>query len=208
MLKLITDFYKTNSNNVIDIFKIIIPCLLTYHFTSKNLTAPKKREIKQSQFDLVYLPMYLLMIQYNIEGNKDNIPIFIKKVDKIIYKNYQYVYPKTINLYENFKTQATAKNPNLFHISAFIYQIEGDYEKLKLELGYPTNSILNNYKRLNKMDRFYYISIFIICGLLIYSVSAIYIYLINGEWSNVLIGMLPIVFGSLVLYTFLYIKKN
>lgn len=208
MLKLIIDFYRANSNIVLDIFKIIIPCLLTYYFTSKNLTAPKKREIKQSQFDLVYLPMYLLMIQYNIEGSKDNVPIFIKKVDKIIYKNYQYVYPKTINLYENFKTQATAKNPNHFHISAFIYQIEGDYEKLKLELGYPTNSILNNYKRLNKMDRFYYVSIFIICGLLIYSVSAIYIYLINGEWNNVLIGMIPIVFESLVLYTFLYIKKN
>lgn len=208
MLKLIIDFYRANSNIVLDIFKIIIPCLLTYYFTSKNLTAPKKREIKQSQFDLVYLPMYLLMIQYNIEGSKDNVPIFIKKVDKIIYKNYQYVYPKTINLYENFKTQATTKNPNHFHISAFIYQIEGDYEKLKLELGYPTNSILNNYKRLNKMDRFYYVSIFIICGLLIYSISAIYIYLINGEWNNVLIGMISIVFESLALYTFLYIKKN
>jgi len=44
MLKLFTDFYKTNSNIVIDMFKIIIPCLLTYYFTSKNLTAPKNEK--------------------------------------------------------------------------------------------------------------------------------------------------------------------
>ena len=152
--------------------------------------------------------MYLLMIQYNIEGNKDNIPIFIKKVDKIIYKNYQYVYPKTIRLYENFKSQIFTKKPNHFHVSAFIYQIEEDYEKLKMELGYPTNSILNNYKRLNKIDRLLYISIFISCGLIIFSASAIYIYIINGDWGSVLIGMLSIIFCSLFLYTMLYIKKN
>lgn len=208
MLNLIINFYKTNPSIVLDIFKIIIPCLLTYYFTSKNLTAPKRREIKQSQFDLVYLPMYLLMIQYNIEANKRNITLFIKKVDKIIYKNYQYVYPKTIRLYGNFKRQVLTKNPNNYHMATFIYQIEEDYEKLKLELGYPTNSILNNYKRLNKIDKYLYITIFIISGLLIYSISAIYIYLINGEWGNVLIGMLPIIFESLLLYTILFIRKN
>lgn len=208
MLKLITDFYKINTNIVIDIFKIIIPCLLTYFFTSKNLIAPKKREIKQVQFDSVYLPMYLLMKQYNIEGNKDNIPIFIKKVDKIIYKNYQYVYPKTIRLYENFKIQVSTKDPNNYHISIFIYQIEADYEKLKMELGYPTNSILNNYNRLNKMDKVIFISTLLICCLLIYSISATYIYIINGDWGSVLLSMIPIVICSLILYTILYIKKN
>lgn len=111
--------------------------------------------------------MYLLMKQYNIEGNKDNIPIFIKKVDKIIYKNYQYVYPKTIRLYENFKSQFFTKNPNNYHMSIFIYQIEADYEKLKMELGYPTNSIIKNYKRLNKMDKVLFIVTFFIFGLLI-----------------------------------------
>ena len=208
MLKLITDFYKFNTNIVIDIFKIIIPCLLTYFFTSKNIIAPKKREIKQVQFDSVYLPMYLLMKQYNIEGNKDNIPIFKKKVDKIIYKNYQYVYPKTIRLYENFRIQVSTKDPNNYHISIFIYQIEADYEKLKMELGYPTNSILNNYNRLNKMDKVIFISTLLICCLLIYSISATYIYIINGDWGSVLLSMIPIVFCTLILYTILYIKKN
>lgn len=208
MADIFNDFLKTNSNTVIDIFKIIIPCLLTYFFTSKNLTAPKRREIKQAQFDLVYLPLYLLIKQYKIEDVKDNYPIFIKKVDKIIYKNYQYVYPKTISLYDKFKKQTSTKTPNYFHVSSFIYQIEEDYEKLKIELGYPTNSILNNFRRLNKVDRLLYVSMFAISCLLIYTLSAIYLYIINGDWASVLIGLIAVVIGSLVLYTIVYIKKN
>lgn len=208
MADIFNDFLKTNSNTVIDIFKIIIPCLLTYFFTSKNLTAPKRREIKQAQFDLVYLPLYLLNKQYKIEDVKDNYPIFIKKVDKIIYKNYQYVYPKTISLYDKFKKQTSTKTPNYFHVSSFIYQIEEDYEKLKIELGYPTNSILNNFRRLNKVDRLLYVSMFAISCLLIYTLSAIYLYIINGDWASVLIGLIAVVMGSLVLYTIVYIKKN
>ncbi len=208
MIDIFTSFYKSNTAVVFDVFKIIVPCLLTYFFTSKNLKAPKRIEIKQNQFDLVYLPLYLLVKQYDIANNKDNISIFIKRLDKIIYKNYQYVYPKTINLYDKFKNQIHTKNPNYLHITSFIYQIEEDYEKLKLELGYPTTSMLNNFKRMNKIDKILYICIFITGAMLVYGVSSIYIYIINGDWGNAIINILPAALSFLVLYTMIYIKKN
>lgn len=208
MIKYFTDFYKVNSAIVNDVIKIIIPCFLTYFFTSKNLTTPKRREIKQNQFDMVYLPLYLLMKQYNIGTDKEDASTFIKRVDKLIYKNYQYVYPKTISLYEKFKNQASIKNHNYYHVSTLTHQIEEDYEKLKMELGYPTNSILNNFKRFNKIDKILYVILLVLCSMLIYGVSAIYIYIIKGEWGNALINIPVVIFASLAIYTTVYIKRH
>ena len=82
--------------------KILLPAFFTYLVTRYTLTRPRKYQIKEKQFNLVYLPLYLLTLQYISESNrnvKDNISIYIKKVDKLIYKNYPYVYPKTLKLF-------------------------------------------------------------------------------------------------------------
>lgn len=87
-----------------DYAKILIPSFITYLVTRYSLNRPHKYEIRNKQFNLVYLPLYRLTKQLlTPERYKENISIYIRKVDKIIYKNYQYVFPKTLKLYERLK---------------------------------------------------------------------------------------------------------
>lgn len=143
---------------VSDYAKILIPSFITFLITLYGYIRPKKFAIKEKQFELVYLPLYLLVKQYlrSPEEIQNNFQIFIRKVDKLIYKNYQFVYPKTLRLFENLKTSSPKELPKLFQISNFEYQVISDYEKLKRQLGYPTNTFLDFFKRLNKIDKIIY----------------------------------------------------
>ena len=108
-----------------------------------------------------------------------NIQLFAKKATKIIYKNYQFVFPKTLKLFSQFKNESSDDAVNPYHISNFVYQLESDYEKLKRELGYPTNSLFDFFKRLNRLEKLLYIISFLctIAGiyLLVGAVSLLFV---------------------------------
>lgn len=154
-----------------DYFKILVPSLITYLVTRYSLSRPRKYEIRSKQFDFVYLPLYLLSKQLISDRfSNENLSMFIRKANKIIYKNYPFVYPKTIKLFNKMKDSTDNGKKNTYYVTTFIYQIESDYEKLKRELGYPTNSFVDFFKRLNKIDKIFYFFSLLLLVLGIYCV--------------------------------------
>lgn len=168
-----------------DYAKILIPSFITYLVTKYSLNRPYKYEIRQKQFNLVYLPLYRLTKQTFSDNNSNkNIHAYIKKVDRLIYKNYQFVFPKTLKLFERLKEDAKKERHNMYHLSNFEYQIDSDYEKLKRELGYPTNSFSDFFKRLNTMDKVLYTMIFLLIILGIYCFANSILLFLNGDILN------------------------
>ena len=168
-----------------DYAKILIPSFITYLVTRYTLSRPRKYEIREKQFTLVYLPLYLLSKQL-LTGDKlkTNMDLYLRKVDKIIYKNYQYVFPKTIKLFDKLKYEWQKGNHNLYHVSNFEYQIDSDYEKLKRELGYPTNSIFDFFKRLSLLNKIQYTVLLIFLISLFYCISSAFLLFLSGDVIN------------------------
>ncbi len=184
--------------------KILIPSIITYIVTRYSLLRPKKYEIKNKQFNLVYLPLYLLTIQYlsTKEGIK-NIDVYFRKVDKIIYKNYQYVFPKTITLFNTLKSSWQKKNRNYYHLTAFQSQISSDYEKLKRELGYPSNSVIDYFRRLSSLDKAFYIIYGLVLLLAIIFGFNLYTSIVQNRWIDSIISCISL----LILIFFIYIIR-
>ena len=174
-----------------DYAKIIIPSLITYLITKYTLIRPRQYEIRLKQFNLVYLPLYLLSKQLISDNHKwDNLLLFIRKADKIIYKNYPFVYPKTEKLFIKVKNGIQNNDANNFDVVNLIYQIESDYEKLKRELGYPTESIIDFFKRLNKMDKLMYFLIILLLSSGLFFVVLSFFYLFRIDILNTLFSLL------------------
>ena len=189
--------------------KILIPSFITYLVTRYTLNRPRKTEIREKQFNLVYLPLYRLTKQMLTAKNyKENIPSYLHKVDRLIYKNYQFVFPKTIKLFERLKEEMKKEKPNWYHLSNFEYQVDSDFEKLKRELGYPTNSFSDIFKRLNFMDKVLYIISFIFLGAAIYSFAACIDYFFNGEIFDSLSTFFMGCIICIALYVTLYPRRH
>lgn len=173
-----------------DYIKVLLPCIATYFVTRYTLSKPRKYEIKEKQFSLVYLPLYQLTKQLmKPELRNENKDIYLRKLHRIIHKNYQYVFPKTLKLLNEMEIELAKPNPNTYHISNFEIQLESDYEKLKHELGYPTNSIVDFFKRLSWFNKFLYIV------LLAFGIGAGYAFI--DSWLLFLSGDLLNAFSAL-----------
>ena len=204
-MKVTPDFFNMLSEYV----KILIPSIITYFVTRYSLMRPRKYEIKDKQFNLVYLPLYLLTNQYLSQNNNlDCLDIYFRKVDKIIYKNYQYVFPKTIKLLDTFKTEWKKNNRNFYHMNIFQNQILSDYEKLKRELGYPSNSIIDFFRRLNSLDKKLYIIYGILFLLALFFVLSIYISLIQKQWLNSAYMLFPLLVCIFCIYIINYPSRH
>ncbi len=191
--------------------KIIIPSFLTYLVTRYSLAKPRKYEIKQKQFDLVYLPLYLLAQQYLLkENNKANTDVttFIKKVDKLIYRNYPYVYPKTLRLFKELKLEVSKPQINTYFIMNLYYQIETDYNTLKRELGYPCGSIFRFIKQANLMERVLFLINLLLIILFIYSSANSLLELFQNQLADAFFSLFSSAMCALMLYVFHYMKKH
>ena len=167
---------------VSDYAKILLPAFITYLVTRYTLMRPKRYEIRDKQFNLVYLPLYLLTQQYS--SQQADIEIYFRKVDKIIYKNYQYVFPKTLKLFTKLKTEWHNGNHNTYHRFNFESQVNSDYEKLKRELGYPSSSFIELFKRLNTLNKVMYLTLTVFLAILIYCLASSVLLLIQGDFIN------------------------
>lgn len=206
------DFIPSAAYPVISEYaKILIPALITYLVTRYSLKNPHKYKIKEKQFELVYLPLYLLTQQYIAELNRDtqlNLQIYTKKVEKLIYKNYPYVYPKTLRLFKELKAEIIKSKINIYFIENFKYQVDTDYVKLKRELNYPCDSIISLFKRLNILDKWFFITNLLLFTMFIFSIVSLIICLFKGEFFNMLPYILCIIASSFLIYLFYNIKKH
>lgn len=189
--------------------KVLIPSFITYLVTRYTLNRPRKTEIREKQFNLVYLPLYRLTKQLLTPGKyKENIQLYIHKVDKLIYKNYQFVFPKTLKLFDRLKEEMKKDKPNLYHLSNFEYQIDSDFEKLKRELGYPANSFSDFFKRLNFMDKALYTIAFLFIGTSIYCFVSCFVLFFDGDILNSISSLFVGCIICLALYIILYPKRH
>lgn len=194
---------------IFDYIKVIVPSLITYLITKYSLSKPTKYEIKKQQFDNVYLPLYLLTKQMMKPGTySKNLSLYIKKVDKIIYKNYQFVFPKTLKLFEKVKLLEHSDSQNTYHIINFEFQIDSDYEKLKRELGYPTNSFFEFFKRLNWFNKIIYSLLLICTALFIYGITDSFLLFLKGDIINAVSAFTTAVFIGFFIYLFSYPSRH
>lgn len=192
-----------------DYVKVIVPSLITYLITKYSLSKPTKYEIRKQQFENVYLPLYLLtkqMMKPNVYSK--NLPLYIKKVEKIIFKNYPLVFPKTLKLFEKVKSLEHADNINSYHIFNLEFQIDSDYEKLKRELGYPTNSFFDFFKRLSWFNKITYSLLLICTAVVIYAITDSFLLLLKGDILNATSALLIAVFIGLYIYFFSYPSRH
>lgn len=196
---------------ITDYAKILIPAIITYLITRYSLSRPRIYAIKEKQFELVYLPLYLLTRQYISTTSKNasqNMRIYIKRVDKIIYKNYPYVYPKTLKLFNLLKSETTKQNPNFYFVSNFEYQVNADYARLKGELGYPTSSFIEFFKQLNFLDKFLFFIYVMLLILGIFAISNFFLQLLNGKLFDSIVSLFCSAICIFLLYVFRTITKH
>ena len=163
---------------------------------------PIKKLILQSNNDLEILRRRVTSLGYNLidektvfdKGfwyivclfvkNSDNIldeekiKYGILKKDKIPY--YEYLLKKNKTILNNIQKE----NPNLYHLSNFEYQIDSDYEKLKRELGYPTDSFIDFFKRLNFLDKVIYATTFLFSIVGIYAFTNCVLLFLKNDIAN------------------------
>lgn len=211
-MKALLDSIPDNIYSIIsDYAKILVPSFITYFVTRYSLTRPHKYEIKKQQFNLVYLPLYLLTQQYiSYEQNDlaDNLPIYLKKVDKLIYKNYPYVYPKTLKLLTELKIESSKEHINMYFVSRFEYQVISHYNTLKKELGYPCDSVISFIKQSNRVDRMLFFANFSFLVIFIISATKFYLSLFNGQITDLFLTLFTSIICVLMLYTFHYITRH
>lgn len=160
---------------------------------------------------MVYLPLYLLTTQYISKPKKQvitNVGLYIKKVDKLIYKNYPLVNPKTLKLYEALKIEVSKSNFNFYFVSNFKYQVITDYNVLKKELGYPSDNIINIIKQLNYLDKILFLSDLIFTGLTLFSIATLILYLFEGQFLQFFAPLFTFGVSIFILYLLHYITKH
>ncbi len=185
-MEIFLNFIKSNYSSALTILITITTTFIpTYLVSRYNALKPRKLDIQEKQLNYVYLPLTKLVKQYlypDIETCRKNLPLFIKKVNKLFYANYQYLYPKTLKMFEVLKEEASKAEPSAFVIASFKDQTIHDYELLKHALGYPTNSFFEFIKHLTKFERAMRLTeIFLIVFLFFYITFSI-LEIINGNF--------------------------
>lgn len=178
-----------------DYVKILVPSFITYLVTKYTFTRQRKYDIKEKQFNQVYLPLYMLNESITPDISSEDLCLYIKKVDKLFYKNYQYVYPKTL---EKFKILKERKKPSSIYL--FQSQATFDYEYLKKELGYPTNSFFALYQRLNRKMKLLYCLFLAFIPIDIFLLVGAFTLILYGDLINGLSALLIFVVLLSVLY--------
>ena len=194
---------------IVDYAKVLIPSLITYLVTRYSLNKPRKYDIRQKQFEKVYLPLYLATQQWVKSDNYNrNLDIYSRKFYKIVNSNYPLVYPKTIKLFEKLKSLDDNGKINSYHLANFEYQINSDYEKLKRELGYPTNSFTDFFKRLSWFNKLMYLLLLAFLCLTIYAVASAFLLFLSGDILNSISALFAAIIVGFFLYLFSYFIRH
>lgn len=206
---MISEFIPSKYHPIIaDYAKIIIPSLITYFVTKYSINRPRKYEIRLKQFEQVYLPLYLLneQILRNVRS-KESLQLYIRKADKIIYKNYPLVYPKTLKLFKKLKSNLSDSKINYFSLENFQYQLQSDYNKLKMELGYPTDSIIDFFKRLNFLDKLIYCAYALFFIIFLYCIVNSVLLFFQRDYIESLFCIITSIMPMFLIYIMRYARR-
>lgn len=137
-------------DNIVDIITIVISIVGTYIITRYSTNRPKKAIVKEKQFREVYLPLYKMFF---VANQNNCIEHLLHSAREIIYANYELVFPQLFSLVEE-ALQATDVDTRQSLLEKIKYQVDIDYESLKKDLGLPSVSRWNLFKRKTKKDKY------------------------------------------------------
>lgn len=195
-----------------DLCKVLIPSIITFFATKHSIMHPKKYSIREKQFNLVYLPLYLLVKKCH-NGYMFASIYFLKQASPIINENYQYVFSDTIELFDNVQPLISSEdNKNKYLKNEYIHNqyesdfyllsenIKNNYTFLKNYLGYHTKSPIETLKRdYLKRNLFFIYAIFIIIPILtIFSIIMTTYSILNQKWELMVIfsiSMMSCIYG-------------
>lgn len=195
---------------ILEICKIFVPSLITFVATKHSILHPKKYSIREKQFTLVYLPLYLLTKKYNEDINSSD-KSYIQKSSSIIYKNFQYVFTDTIELLDDIQPLIyNIKNEDdemtlTTYIYFFCNNIKNNYFYLRKYLGYPTKSPLETFKR-DHLKKNNFLIFFLFIGIplstVFFAIKTIYAFINNQNWYFAIPYLLTLSIDTLILITY------
>lgn len=144
------------NDTLIKIITVIFTTVTTYLIAKYNSNTPRNLEIKQRQLDKVYLPIYKILVNdlgYDID--KNTAKNYADKIKPILWDNYELVYPHLHKLFRDFYFAVNSTSDNYQKIyNEISYEIKTDYNLLKKTLGYPADSYLGLFFRMDMESKF------------------------------------------------------
>lgn len=189
---------------LLETMSIIITALTTYFVTKYATNKPRKLEIKQQQFNNVYLPLHKL-IKFHSSDNMDKKTALIcaNTIKNILSENYELAFPQLHFLNNGFIAAIHLDKDYQKIFNKMAYQINLDYVLLKKSLGYPSESVFSIFMRMKTKDKFksllgWTIVIYVFCTPFIFTILGNY--LISNSFFN------PLLIYIVVFFLLLYLN--
>jgi hypothetical protein len=148
----------TNLDNLIKVTSILVTIISTYFVTKYTSNNSRRLEIKQKQFDKVYLPVYrLIKKDMGRRISKEKALEYGVRMKSILLKNYEYAYPQLHNLHYSLMFSIQTKGNYQIDFNKISYQVNLEYNLLKKSLGYPSENFVNLFIRMNLKDKINFI---------------------------------------------------
>ncbi|MBN1058586.1 hypothetical protein [Clostridium botulinum] len=144
------------NDTLIKIITVIFTTVTTYLIAKYNSNTPRNLEIKQRQLDKVYLPIYKILVNdFGYDIDKNTAKNYADKIKPILWDNYELVYPHLHKLFKDFYFAVNSTSDNYQKIyNEICYEIKTDYNLLKKTLGYPADSYLGLFFRMDMESKF------------------------------------------------------
>ena len=164
--------YISDDNRIIILLKSIT-LLIAGIIALITIWLKIKRPNYQNHYDKVYLPIFRKIeshLQYN-SNNTSNRSV-INSIEKIIDKNYSWVYPSTIVSFKKYKEHPDDQDNAL----QFYKEIDKRYERLRIYLFLPRRNLqykVDNNEAINKSTLLIHQILFFIRSMFLFLLSII-----------------------------------
>lgn len=141
-------FSFLNNEVYLNLIGVIFTAVLSYNAAKYSASKPNKINIKQQQFDKVYLPLYRLLENIPETLSKLQALELQKKISNILDQNYEFVFPQLHSLNTEFKNCLLHDKNFLNPLKSIEHHVHTDYELLKKQLGYPSENFFKIFVRM------------------------------------------------------------
>lgn len=138
----------TISNNLMEILITFITITGTYFITKYQIINPSKISIQQQRLENVYLPLYRLVSNTDAKSiDTKTLAGIMAQTASIIDKNFLLICPDLSKAYSDLQNSIETNLNVSQAYKRYCNIISFDYEKLKRNLGYPSESYKDFFLR-------------------------------------------------------------
>lgn len=149
-----------SNDTLLKIITVIFTTVTTYLVAKYNSNTPRNLDLKQQQLNKVYLPIYKILVEslgYDIDTNidRDTAKNYAVKMKSILWDNYELVYPSLHKTFKHFWLAVNSTSDDYQKLyNEICNQVKTDYNLLKKSLGYPSESYLGLFFRMDMESKF------------------------------------------------------